>query len=142
MVIPLLTYCNIINLSTNPTNLIKLQQLSRRASAIIKRNSNSSFKLPSIQDIWRKRCCVVVSSILKNEYDENFDGFFTLMENNTRNKGIYLRLPKVKLEIGRKGFRFMGAKIFNDLPHDTRCKYINNNFNDILDTHFSLYFTN
>ena len=34
----------------------------------------------------------------------------------TRNQGLLIRLPKIKLEVARKGFYFMGAKYFNELP--------------------------
>ena len=35
---------------------------------------------------------------------------------NTRNNGLTAKLPKVKLEFGRRSFYFLGAKIFNSLP--------------------------
>ena len=34
----------------------------------------------------------------------------------TRNNNKLLKLPKVKLEFGKKSLRFQGAKIFNSLP--------------------------
>ena len=39
---------------------------------------------------------------------------------NTRNNGYMVKLPKTKLEYGRLSLKFMGAKIFNDLPLEIR----------------------
>ena len=38
----------------------------------------------------------------------------------TRNNGYMVKLPKTKLEYGRLSLKFMGAKIFNDLPLEIR----------------------
>ena len=39
---------------------------------------------------------------------------------NTRNNGYMVKLPMTKLEYGRLSLKFMGAKIFNDLPLEIR----------------------
>ena len=65
-----------------------------------------------------RSCSLVEQSLTHPEECECFDGYFTLMNNNTRNNEVLLRLPKVKLETGKNTFRFMGAKLFNDLPVD------------------------
>jgi len=48
--------------------------------------------------------------------------YFNLLNTdvNTRNKGILARLPRVKLEYGRRSICFMGTKIFNELPISMR----------------------
>ena len=38
----------------------------------------------------------------------------------TRNNQCLVKLPKIKTEYARKSFRFMGAKIYNELPLDIR----------------------
>ena len=47
-----------------------------------------------------------------------FDKYFEEMDHKhaTQNNKISVKLPKVKLETGRKGFYFLGAKVFNGLP--------------------------
>ena len=45
----------------------------------------------------------------------------------TRNQGHFLKLPKVKLEFGKKGFYFYGATLYNGLPKSIRGL---ENFND------------
>jgi len=38
----------------------------------------------------------------------------------TRNASNLLKLPKIKLEVARGSFFYMGAKLYNELPLDTR----------------------
>ena len=39
-----------------------------------------------------------------------------------------IKLPKVKLEYGRSSVKYMGAKLFNDLPLDLSEKITDGNF--------------
>ena len=39
---------------------------------------------------------------------------------DTRNNGNLIKLPRVKIEFGKKSFKFQGAKIYNNLPIDLR----------------------
>ena len=41
------------------------------------------------------------------------EDYFEVMENNTRNNGKLIRLPRVRLECAEKCFHFTGAKIYN-----------------------------
>ena len=54
----------------------------------------------------------------------NFCGYFQANEHDrsTRNKSIFVRLPKVELEYNIHAFRFAGAKIYNELPVRIRFK--------------------
>ena len=60
------------------------------------------------------------------EAGDPFDNYFEFLNTtvNTRNKSILLRLPKLKLENGRRSTKYLGAKIFNELPIEVRwhCK--------------------
>jgi len=64
--------------------------------------------------------------------------YFNLLNTdvNTRNKGILARLPRVKLEYGRRSVRFMGAKIFNELPISMRSNFKKDHFKSILNRYF------
>ena len=67
-----------------------------------------------------------------------FKNYFELLDTtvNTRNKNILLRLPKLKLEYGPRSTKYLGAKIFNDLPVEF-CKHCKAKiFNSILKNHF------
>ena len=52
--------------------------------------------------------------------------FFELLRNAykhntmTRNNGYKVILPKIRLENSREAFYYMGAKLYNSLPLDTR----------------------
>ena len=56
------------------------------------------------------------------EVCSNFIEYFHLKKHlyNTRNNNIQVELPSIKLEFARKGFFFMGAKIYNELPAEIR----------------------
>ena len=51
-----------------------------------------------------------------------FKDYFKINEHHleTRNSNIFLQLPKVKLEIAKNGFFFIGAKLYNLLPTDIK----------------------
>ena len=53
---------------------------------------------------------------------DNFLNYFQINNHTkiTRNKDLFVTIPKVKLEIARSGFFFMGAKLYNLLPKEIR----------------------
>ena len=63
-----------------------------------------------------RTCFLVARSIKCSEDYECFNDYFTLTQSSTRNSQLLLLLPRFKLEVGKNSFKFMGAKIFNDLP--------------------------
>ena len=79
---------------------------------------------------------MMVYDCLKGHGCHLFDNYFEVLNNrNTRNRNCLIKLPKVKTEMGKKGFYFKGAKIYNDLPLyiravETRSSFINK-LNDI-----------
>ena len=52
-------------------------------------------------------------------------GYFTNTEHNinTRNNGSSIKLPKAKLEFGRRSFAFQGAQVYDTLPRHLRNLY-------------------
>ena len=78
------------------------------------------------------------------EVCDPFENYFEFLNTtvNTRNKNIILRLPKLKLECGRKSTKYLGAKIFNHLPIEVHWHCKEKNFNSILKNHFlsQIYF--
>ena len=110
-------YHAISNLNITTTQLNRLESISRRAEGIIQGRSNATIVNTKIYDKMKIRSCSLVEKSLAHPEDfECFHGYFTLMNNNTRNNDVLLRLPKVKLDTGKNTFRFMEAKLFNDLP--------------------------
>ena len=52
----------------------------------------------------------------------NFQEYFKINKHNlgTRNKKIFLQIPKINLEIAKNSFFFIGAKLYNLLPIDIK----------------------
>jgi hypothetical protein len=113
MILPILTYSSTASLHFTATQLKQLESLEARASMIIQDQS-----LPKIVNLIRKQACVVVKKILENECCSNLEGYFELIDHSikTRNNGFLLRIPKTRLEFGKKAFKFEGANLFNSLP--------------------------
>ena len=67
------------------------------------------------------------------EVADPFENYFEFLNTtvNTRNKNTLLRLPKLKLEYGRRSTKYLGAKIFNDLSIEVRRHCKEKNFNSI-----------
>ena len=55
----------------------------------------------------------------------------------TRSNSISVKLPKVKLETGRKGFYFLGVKVFNAPPPEVMTIKFKTIFRKALDEHFN-----
>ena len=66
--------------------------------------------------------CNFVKQCLDRKSNDNFNDYFQINKHSkrTRNDNKLLKLPSVKLEFGKKAFRFQGAKIFNDLSLEIR----------------------
>ena len=65
----------------------------------------------------REACCFVKKCLI-GDVCENFKDYFVVNQHrqNTRNGGFLLKVPKVRLELGKSTFKFSGTKLYNDLP--------------------------
>ena len=130
------TYCNILKLSFNATQLNQINAFQHRAEYIIKgRQCDIEFHLDLINSSKRKACSFV-HDVISGNVCELFHDYYELRTSNTRNNGHMIKLPKVKLEYGRSSVKYMGAKLFNDLPLDLRKKITDGNFKKLLRGHF------
>ena len=120
MILPLFTYCSIVTCHKSNTNNLKIQSLESRAKSIILNGKPVALSIWSIQDVLKKRICEFVYKCLKNDVCEDFQNYFDLMRNNTRNKDILIRISSIKLECTKKSFYFTGASLFNSLPAPQR----------------------
>ena len=136
MIIPTLTYCPLITSFISETSNKHLKRLEKRASDIISRVNPA---LPDVATIKRKRCCVYVHKCLKGDVCANFKGYFKpLLSNiNTRNNGLLVRLPKMKLEVARRSFYFQGGKCYNELPLELRNTDNINSFKNLLNEFYN-----
>ena len=69
-----------------------------------------------------RQSCQLVYDCLQDNVCTPYKGYFTKIEHNinTRNNGWSLKLPKAKLEFGRRSFAFQGALVYNTLPRHLR----------------------
>ena len=88
----------------------------------------------NLLDCGKRRVCEFVQDVLLENVKPPLNDYFTVANTkaNTRNKNLFVYVPKVKLEYGKRSTRFMGTKIFNDLPINIRKKYKDTNFKDLL----------
>ena len=140
MILPTLTYCGIIQLKLNPTQLMKLTSFHDRAVKIVSLGNSISTELPSVIQCNRKRACEIVRKCLIKDICPLFHDYFTIINHDkkTRNNDCLLRLPKIRTEYARKwkSFFFMGAKVYNELPADIRRTENQQNFLKLLEEHF------
>ena len=120
MVLPALTYCGILNLKLTRTQENKLNSLHNRASQII--TQGQTCEVISPLNAIKRRACVLVHNVLRNNVCHALSQYFAYQEHckNTRNNGYNVCLPRIRTEYARKGFFYMGAKTFKELPLTAR----------------------
>ena len=126
MILPILTYCGILQLKLTQTQLRRLSSFHDRAVKIVSLSSSTPAELPSVIQCNRKRAGEVVRKSLIKDICSPFHDYFTVInhEKKTRNNDCLLQLPKIRTEYARKPFFFMGAKVYNDLQCTcTACKF-------------------
>ena len=139
MILPILTYCGVLNLNLTQTQLNKLISLQERATKAVFLNGTPEVGLQSVTNCKKKRACELVKKIVVGDICDSLKDHFTL--NNhvrvTRNNGFTVTLPKVKTEYGRRSFAFMGARIFNEVPLNIRKTDDIKSFTSAMLKHFS-----
>ena len=118
MIQPIFTYCGTLSLCFSDSRKSLIKNIERRSAVIIGEDQN----LPSVESLINRKCCQFVKDCLQNNVCTPFKNYFELSSHSrqTRNNGIAVKLPKVRLEFGRKSIYFQGAKLYNTLPTDIR----------------------
>ena len=116
MLLPLFTYCSILNANPSRTHQERIDNFENRAQRIVYRsgNPNGNQQLISVKELNKKRVCLQVFKCMIGETCENFQNYFEIMNNKTRNRNCLIRLRVAKLEC--YSFCFNGAREFNKLP--------------------------
>ena len=75
-------------------------------------------RIPSIDHLIKKKACVIVRKCFNGQVCTPFKNHFTLNKHSagTRNQGLFLILPMVRLEFMKRLFFYSGARMFNELP--------------------------
>ena len=122
MIVPLLTYCSINNLNCTLTHKRLLSSIEKQADIIVNRNHVKKLKISSNYHLIKKKACVIVPKCLNDQVCAPFKNYFTVNIHSagTRNQGLFLVLPKVRLEFMKRSFFYSGARLFNELPKETR----------------------
>ena len=133
LIAPLFTYCCLLKPAFNQTQTNRIKSFERRTQETTAADEPLNCNV-NILDCGKRRACKFVQDVLLGNVKPPFSDYFTVANTkaNTRNKNLFVHVPKVKLEYGKRSFRFMGAKIFNDLPINIRKKYKDTNFKDLL----------
>ena len=116
IILPGIKYNCILNLKLTETQKQCLASLDRRAANILGKN------VTSIENLMKLHALKLVKKCLDGKVCELFRDYFTLHhhEKLTRNNTHLLKIPRVKLEISKCGFYWMGVKLFNSLPLEIR----------------------
>ena len=98
----------------------KLSSIDDRAREIV----GEELRLPQLCKLNEKKACDTVRKCLEKDICVNSHEYFEINKHgrNTRNSGILMNLPKVKLEFGKCAFRFAAAKIYDELPKRIRAE--------------------
>ena len=123
-------YCSFTNYFQQNYRLNLLSSLENRASVII--DTNSRVRVPSINQINKRKICKFVRKCLDGQA-ANFVNYFTLIDQNREtNSKCSIRLPSIKLESTRNSFFLSAAYVYNELPKELRSEANFNNFINLL----------
>ena len=124
LIVPLFTYCCLLKPVFNQMQTNRIKSFERHTQEIIAAEEPLNCNV-NLLDCGKRRACEFVQDVLLGNVKPPLDDYFTVTNTkvNTRNKNLFAHLPKVNLEYGKQLIRFMGAKIFNDLPINIRKKY-------------------
>lgn len=117
MIAPLLTYRSFVKTNLNQTQLSSLQYIEDRATRIIY-GKNKPEGVRSVNYQRKSKACIMVHKCIQNKTCSPLKNYFEINHHRmrTRNQNVLIKLPKIKLELGRQTFLYSGAKTFNDLP--------------------------
>lgn len=134
ILLPVLLYSCTTNLNLTNSQMSKLSSLDNRIAQI------TTKKQSSIENEIKKHSVILVKKCLNGEVCENFETFFTIRNHkvNTRNNGLMLQVPKVRLQLAKFGFRSMGVKFYNELPIEHRQAESSTTFRKLVTDYFKV----
>ena len=139
MVLPIFTYCGTLSLGLPDSRLKRIRRIENRGKSVIASTlaKNMEIRIPSVSSLIKQRACTIVFDCLNNNICELFEKYFEKTEHKyaTRNNLNSVKLPKVKIETGRKGFYFLAAKAFNALPPEVGSMKYRTVFRKALEEH-------
>ena len=144
---PLFDYCDVGWNKISEGCKHELQRLQNKASRIIlqRNRTGDSLKILNWMNLENRRSmhvCILVFKCINMMVPEYLCGYFNQNQNihnyNTRRK-TDLYLPRVKLELGKRTFRYHGAWQFNHLPAEIKMLNTLNAFKDKVREYFLFF---
>ena len=111
MIQPVFTYCGTLGLCWSRSRKSRIESIERRSQKVI----GGNYQVQTVESLIKRQSCQLVFDCLQDNVCTPFKGYFTKIEHNinTRNNGCSLKLPKAKLEFGRRSFAFQGALVYS-----------------------------
>ena len=83
-------------------------------------------EIPYIDHLIKNKAWVIVRKCLNDNVCTPFKNYFTLNKHSggTRNQGLFLILPKARLEFMKHSFFYSGARMFNELTKGKQGKFM------------------
>ena len=118
MIQPVFMYCGTLGLCWSRSRKSRIKSIECRSQKVI----GGNYQVQTVESLIKRQSCQLVFDCLQDNVCTPFKGYFTKIEHNinTRNNGCSLKLPKAKLEFGRRSFAFQGALVYNTLPRHLR----------------------
>ena len=134
-----IAYIYRLQLKITDTQYKRLASFHDRSLRTIQGNSNTCDEIQSVTNANKIRACKLVRKCIDKDICVTFQGYFEINDHKmcTRNNQCLVKLPKIRTEYARKSFRFMGAKIYNELPVNIRKTESFNTYEQHLKQHFT-----
>ena len=99
---PVFTLCGTLGLCWSRSRKSRIESIERRSQKVI----GGNYQVQTVESLIKRQSCQLVFDCLQDNVCTPFKGYFTKIEHNinTRNNGCSLKLPKAKLEFGRRSF--------------------------------------
>ena len=137
MILPTYTCCGILQLKLTTTQPNRFASFYDRSLKVTQGNASAQSEILSVIHTNNIRACKLVRKCTDREACDSFRGYFEVQKHETKaNYHFLLKLTRIKTGYARKSFRFMGAKIYNDLPIDVRKTESLSDFDKPLKKHF------
>ena len=117
MIQPVFTYCETLGLCWSRSRKSQIESIERRSQKVI----GGNYQVQTVESLIKRQSCQLVFDCLQDNVCTLLMDIYKIKHNsNTRNNGCALKLPKAKLEFGRRSFAFQGTLVYNTLPRYLR----------------------
>ena len=118
MIMPVFTYCGILQLNLSQTQLTRLSLFHDRSMSVVYKGEQASDHIISVVNANKLRACKLVHKCIDNDICDLFKSYFTIQHHGkeTRNNNNILKLPAIRTEYAHKSFYFMKLRSIMNYP--------------------------